>query len=256
LKVLAKVRDMMTKTSGAESSAQYSLLELIPRDETHIGWRVISPDQWDDLARLMQLPASARMPLVEIIAWARKQASPKPGEGRKQLARLQKLALKLADGLRGLDESGGAAILMAMSAESKFAGLPLIDLPNAAQQEIENAEALAKRLGEATKIARQWRAPAGGDQSLRRLVERLDGYLVDCTGEGLIRASLTGAKTARARGDRCEEFVRQVAALAGLGGLSSGAVSDAMKDAISARRKVGRLGEFSIATSPQTIDCK
>ncbi len=235
-----------------------TLLSRIPPDCDAGGWNVIDRATWDRLAPSLGLSDEARLDLVSIVVQARSKARsrkrglPKPGVSRKELRRLHRLASKLVDGLRALDDCSLSAVTMALCDEQQykqqFKDIPLLSYVRTPrlgesgplEREIENVETWRERLSRAGEIAEPWQADAGGDRSLRRLVNELDEFLIRHTDKGLVRASEATKRGGSGRATACCEFVSEICRLIFRPAPPEATIDDAIKDAINSRRSVGK----------------
>ena len=180
----------------------------MPPDFDATTLKEINRKTWDRLASPLDLPATARLDLVDIVAKARyrkylrKEASRNPSTSRKELRRLHGLASELVEGLLALDDCLLPAVMLALHNEPQdmrsLSLRPPPDERGPLDQEIQNLETLREQLSRASEIVKPRGFGARDDQSLRRLIAELDEFLIQHTGNGLVRSSAE-AKTGRAR---------------------------------------------------------
>ena len=200
--------------------------------------------RWAIVAGRLELPDSARTQLEDAIAWAQTHpedlyvSSTPPSEVRRELTRLHRLASELESGLQSPSEMSSTSLRIAQYLEKPEGQRPIY--AHFAEARTERLLALQQStirqtIAGALELAQYLRPSKGNKSGIGNLVARIDHILLDATGKGLVRSSMTLSKR-DGRAQACRELVTDIVRKV-VGPVPDATIDDAIKKVIARRRR-------------------
>jgi hypothetical protein len=197
---------------------------------------LVDEQEWLILRELVGLPPNAHRKLNGIVVEFRvmelRPVRGTPSQARAALARLAATTRKLAEGMRALKDCEPAMNSLLFAGMPPGTGLLTWDFKAFFETKIQELDSLALLL-EKSRADAEAHGPGkpGPSDSLRLLTRKLDQFLIEETGRGLVRS------TARKRGSpaqKCRVFVGRIADLV-YGDPKESTIDAAIKTAINNR---------------------